>query len=62
MNGSLLKDSLDTESGAKGVPSGEILGRELEDEELGDFGTGVCYPGDISGGNGYINLDGSPLG
>ena len=42
MNGSILKDSLDTESGAKGVPSGEILGRELKDEELGDFGTGLC--------------------
>ena len=61
MDGYTLGESLGAEYGAEKGSSGEISSGELEGEELGESGTEVCSSGEMSGGNGYGNLEGYPL-
>ena len=62
MDGYPQGESLGVEYGAKGGSSGEISGGKLEGTELGESGTDVCSPGEMSGGNEYGMIEGSPLG
>ena len=47
---------------SKGGSSGEISGGKLEGEELGEYGTKVCSPSKMAGGNVDSKLKGYPLG
>ena len=62
MDGYPLGESLGVEYGAKGGSSGDISCGDIEGSELGESGTNVCSPGEMSGGNEYGMIEGSPLG